>query len=223
MAAAVLLPLYQASTLFQQIMKAEAREPDLREFPGWVQYKLAMWLVTLGIVVWRMWVAYNLKTKLVPRSVYLAKLYLAASPFIAVPADVVSSSLLLNLSPGPEAFVSLGVSILFSGAWYVYFSRSTRVHHTYLAAELPTGPQVTESSEFDNGALLEPLAAAPGEHLTSVAEPGVAGEPASFAMATSPGFDSLEAKLESLKRLLVKGLISAEDYERKKAELLSQF
>lgn len=55
-----------------------------------------------------------------------------------------------------------------------------------------------------------------------VAEPTAGASPATTAAALAPT-DHLETRLKKLKTMYDKGLITKDDYEKKKAELLKSF
>jgi hypothetical protein len=205
-------PLYIIAMLNSALMDVESKTPAIMSLDGWTAYKTASWLRAFMLIAWQWWVAYGLKSRLVPRSVFHVKLFCLAAPVAGTLADVAAGALLLGVVAGMESLGGFLKAAVSGGVWFLYFVRSKRVKNTYYPAAQPgdVAQAVTPIGAF---------AAIPPTVETNGA-PVVASAATSAHNIAPP--TSLETRLETLKELLSKGLISSEDYERKKAELLQQ-
>jgi len=87
--------------------------------------------------------------------------------------------------------------------------------------DLRVAPEVTTTAAVAEAQPPKPPAAAPPAPVyREVREPVVAAPPS--AEVISPGLDELEKKLETLKKWQESGLITDEDYEKQKAQILEQ-
>ena len=86
------------------------------------------------MIVWQWWVAYELKNRWHPRSVFHVKVLLCTAPFVPL-LDLVLARALLRVDVSAAAFGALVGSfvagVIISLAWFTYFARSMRVHNTY--------------------------------------------------------------------------------------------
>jgi hypothetical protein len=114
---------------------------------------------------------------------------------------------------------SVVVGAIVSLMWFTYFVRSMRVHNTY---GLPPkrNMSVARSTKKEN---LEQESPQKKSHFSVRTTPLPLGSTApvdSVSAGIVAETSSIEARLEILKRMLDRGLISAEDFESKKAQLL---
>lgn len=193
-----LAPLISISKVNQTLLDAERKYPALLSLDGWASYKGATWAVTLAVVAWQIWAALQLKNKLVPRSVTHIRVLLVAAPLFVTVADAVSAKQFLDVAIGADAVGTLFGAWVVSSVWLLYFYRSKRVRNTYGLAKPATGS-------------VAPAAAN---------KPAVAPKviPAVQPLPVAPA----EARLNELKQLLERGLISNVDYEAKKQEILAR-
>jgi hypothetical protein len=218
-----LSPLFGAGRLSNEFRMAEERAPQLLSLDGWTRYKAASWLLLVGMIVWQWWVAYGLKNRLEPRSVFHVKVLLCAAPPLMYLLDLVLGKTLLRLHVTAEAVGAvIGAFIataLISLVWFLYFTRSMRVHNTYslpLSRKKSVDRKTTkekreEESPLEPGQFNVPTTSIPTESTTQIdtLSPGSAAE--------AP---SIEVRLETLKRMLDRGLITRDDFESKKSQLL---
>ena len=146
--------------------------------------------------------AYRLNSRLVPSSARDAKILLATAPFLMAGTDAIAGKLLLGVDVGEASAISFAKGIFVSGVWFLYFVRSKRVQNTYYA-QTALAPVQTSTPLTSPQAVRTELVVPP---------PPDGNEPLS---------KSFEDRLDGLKRLLDRGLISPEDYERKKTEILN--
>ena len=189
-------PLMALGVVNANIMEAESKYPHLLSLDGWVSYKTAKWVTVLFIIGWQIWVALELKTKSVPRSVFRVKVFVLVAPSVAFLADVAAASIFLNVPPAQEVVSGLVASIITSGIWFAYFYRSKRVRNTY--------------------GLAKTSAAVPIQAPFAIAKASVAP-----ATDVSQAVSVIETRLQTLKDLRERDLISDSDYETKKSELLA--
>lgn len=217
-----LSPLFGAGRLSNELRMAEERAPQLLSLDGWTQYKAASWLLLVGMIVWQWWVAYALKNRLEPRSVFHVKVLLCAAPLVSL-LDLVLAKTLLRVDANAQAvgavISAFIAAALISLVWFLYFTRSMRVHNTYslpLSRKKSVDRKTTkekreEESPLEPGRFNVPTTSIPAESTTQIdtLSPGSA--------AVAP---SIEVRLETLKRMLDRGLITREDFESKKSQLL---
>jgi hypothetical protein len=126
-----LAPFISLSKVNQTLMSSENKYPSLLLLDGWASYKIATWLVTLTVVGWQIWVAFQLKNKLVSRSVMHVRVLLIVGPLLVSLVDVAAARIFLNVSGSEEALVGLFSNWLVGAVWLLYFYRSARVRNTY--------------------------------------------------------------------------------------------
>lgn len=192
-----LAPLISISKVNQTLLDAERKYPALLSLDGWGSYKAATWIVTLAVVAWQIWAALQLKNKLVPRSVTHIRVLLVAAPPLVTVADAVSARQFLDVVVGADAVGALIGAWVVSSVWLLYFYRSKRVRNTY--------------------GLSQPVTASVAP--AAVNELRVA--PSIVAAAQRLAATPAEVRLNELKLLLERGLISDVDYEAKKQEILA--
>lgn len=200
-ASAFLSPLFAISRMGTTFIDAESKWPALVQLEGWSSYKVVSWLVVIAVVLWQCWVAFRLNSRLVPSSARNAKILLATAPFLVAGTDAIAGKFLLGVDVGEASAISFVKGLFVSGVWFLYFARSKRVRNTYYAQTALVPVQTSTP--------LASLQVVPSELV--VPPPADDNEPLS---------KSFEDRLDGLKRLLDRGLISPEDYERKKTEIL---
>ena len=218
----VLSPLVNASSLSRELQRAEKGMPQLLEFEGWASFKSASWLVLLGTIAWDWWVAYNLTNRLEARSVYHAKRLLAAAPFVSL-VELVLVKTFLRADASAQMFVPISGAFigtaLVSFMWLLYFTRSRRVRNTYRLNPSLGGYDskitVADAVEDKSQIARRKPAVQSAPDLKGEATP-VDAE--SHSVTNDP--QSVEVRLEALKRMFDRGLISREDFEAKKTQLL---
>lgn len=193
-----LAPLISISKVNQTLLDAERKYPALLSLDGWGSYKGATWAATLAVVAWQIWAALQLKNKLIPRSVTHIRVLLVAAPFLITVADAVSAKQFLDVTVGADAVGTLIGAWLVSSVWLFYFYRSKRVRNTY--------------------GLAQPVTASVAPAAVNESRVGLNVIPAAQPLAVAPA----EARLNELKQLLERGLISDVDYEAKKQEILAR-
>lgn len=198
-----LAPIISISKVNQTLISAEHKYPGLLSLDGWGAYKGVTWAITLALVTWQIWVAVQLKNKLLPRSVFHAQFLLVAAPMFVVAADATAAKLLLDVADSAEAVGRLISGWVIGSVWLLYFHRSNRVRNTYGIAR-PTTVFSANARASEAGATTAPT---PTSAPTLMSRPG----------ATPP----TEVRLKELKQLLDLGLISTVDYEAKKQEILA--
>ena len=191
-------PLIAIGRVNQNMIETETKYPSLLSLDGWGSYKAATWVIVLTLVAWNIWVALQLKNKLVPRSVTHIRVLLVAGPVFTAVADVLAARVFLNVGVVAEVIGGLIGGWAVSAVWLLYFYRSKRVRNTY-GLDLPVTPTV-----------------APASARELMAVPGIA--PAAHPVPVP----AAESRLNELKQLLDRGLISEGDYEAKKQEILAR-
>ena len=126
-----LSPFFSITNVHRKLTSAESDYPSLLLIDGWESYKVATWIVTLTVVCWQIWVAFQLKNKLVARSVTHVRVLLLVVPLLVTLADALSGRLFLGVSAGEDAFIGLISGWLIAAAWFAYFYKSKRVQNTY--------------------------------------------------------------------------------------------
>lgn len=124
-------PLLTVGTVFKGLSDAEARNPGLLVMGEWLLYKIISWVSVVILIVWQVWMGYTLRTRLEPRSVFIAKVFLVGSLVFSGGVDVSAIFVLFHIGPGPEYLLALVKPVLSSAIWFTYFSRSKRVKNTY--------------------------------------------------------------------------------------------
>jgi hypothetical protein len=215
-----LAPLFALGRTSNELRAAEERAPQLLTLDGWSQYKTASWILLICIVGWQWWAAYGLRNRLEPKSVFHIKVLLIAAPFAAF-IDLFFAQLFLNVQANAELIGStiggfVGASIV-SLVWFFYFTRSVRVRNTYGTWPI-TPPQKPAAQPFEN---LRGRSSVSLSNKLSTDSPGMLRTETTLKNDPSAATQqSIEFRLESLKRLLDRGLITQEDFERKKSNLL---
>jgi hypothetical protein len=124
-------PLLNIGTVFKGLGDAETQNPNLLDIGAWQTYKIVSWAVVAILIAWQVWMGYTLKSRLEPRSVLVAKVFLVGSLAFSAGTDVIAVFVLFHVGPGPEYFLALVKPGLASAIWFAYFSRSKRVRNTY--------------------------------------------------------------------------------------------
>lgn len=124
-------PLFNILIVFKGLTEAEAHNPALPTMEAWQTYKIISWVVVAILAAWQAWMGYTLKTRLEPRSVWVAKVFMVGSLVFSAGTDVIAVFLLFHVGPGPEYVLALLRPALASAIWFTYLSRSKRVKNTY--------------------------------------------------------------------------------------------
>ncbi len=203
---------------------AERSYPQLLEVSGYPLYRTMS--ISLGVVlgVWSIVTAYSLKHKQTAHTVQHARYFLWAVAGYPVVLLLLTGTIKHD---GLREFVQNNLygiafqSLLFAGIWYLYLAKSLRVRNTYLSdfgneflATAPLGAGVELALGVDRASASREISPRSSAESNDSAR---ADAPADMESRIGP---TIEARLESLKRLRDKGLISDADYESKKAALL---
>lgn len=124
-------PLLNIGTTFRGFSEVETQNPDFLSNGAWQTYKIISWIVVGILVAWQVWLGYTLKTKLEPRSVFAAKVFLVGSVVFSAGTDMIALFVLFRAGPGLENYLALIKPVLSAAIWFTYFSRSKRVKNTY--------------------------------------------------------------------------------------------
>lgn len=218
-------PLYLLGQTSSAISTAESTNPALRGLDGWQSYKTFSWLAATAIVLWYWRMSYGLINRYVPSSATRVKYTLLLMPIVTVTADVVAAKAFLNVDVVGESIVDFVRAMFQSLIWFAYFVFSQRVRNTYYAGRKDISWSYSSQPAEPGGSPAEarPAAsaapAAPAGMPQPTPRPTHSVSPEPFPARANP---SLEDRLEQLRTLRDKGLISADDFERKKNELLRQ-
>jgi hypothetical protein len=137
-----LAPLVALGRVNSTFIEAELQSPAVLELNGWNDYKIMSFALVLAIVVWQIAVAKQLRWKLVPQSLYNARILCFGSPFVVIVSDIALAKLTLGLGPNGESIVTYLASIIISSLWGFYFLFSKRCKNTYLVTQAQSvGPQ----------------------------------------------------------------------------------
>lgn len=200
----------------------EEASPAILGMPAWSTYKLLTWLTTLAYIGLMAFVVLRLRNRFVPQSVRDVRLFLLLAPGALLLADLLSVQVLPFRAQLAPLVVSLIQAMFVNSVWLAYFHYSKRVRNTYYPVQSVSGGGVASVTAHPPG----PHPAAEKDEdsfgwrqsppVESV-QPAAASSPPTAAAANTA---ALEERLATLKHLREQGLISADDYERKKTELL---
>lgn len=228
--ATVIGPLYLARQTANAIGSAEAANPALRSLDGWSEYKTFSWVLVLAVVAWNWRMAFGLSNHHVPASATRVKYTLLALPLVTSVADAMAAKFFLDVNVAEASVVDYIRAAFQSGVWFLYFVFSKRVRNTYYGGRKDISWSYSTSPVTGVAAPVKPMASpvqtpppapvfAPQRPAPVQPTPALSASPdPSPARAKA----SLEERLSQLRDLHSKGLISADDFERKKSELLQQ-
>lgn len=124
-------PLLQVAMVFKSLGETETQNPDLLHIAAWQVYKIISWIVVAIMIAWQVWTGYILKTRLEPRSVLIAKVFIVGSLVFSGGVDLIAMFVLFHVGPGPAYLLALVKPVVASAIWFTYFTRSKRVKNTY--------------------------------------------------------------------------------------------
>lgn len=209
-ASALVGPLFGASKIATALSEAERANPALLGFVPWSNYKTATW-VTLGLAtIWMLRVVYGLNNRPVPVSATRNKWTLLLLPVVITIADTFSAILILDVWPDAEIVGALIGTMVPSLIWLAYFVMSKRVLNTYYGG----------NRDFSWSWLDEPIRSATASTSSRTAHPADFDLPVAAVSTVESNVASLSARLTELRSLRDQGLITGDDYERKKEHLL---
>lgn len=205
-------PLFSLGALNSNFMQVERDYPSLLMLSGYKDYKNMLFVVAIALVVWQITVAMRLRWKLEPQSLRNARIFCFAAPAIMIGTDIFFGIVFLDVTPDGKTMASYVGSLIASSIWGLYFMFSRRCKNTYLG-----------SLEGDQGAVLA--------HASSV-ERNLAPEPAqdfhSNRETTAPtasghhdGGTDVAQRLTRLNELKQAGLLTEQEYDQKRREILS--
>lgn len=212
-----LSPLMSVSRLNQSLSDVESKYPALLGVEGWGSYKAVSWVTLAFCLGWQIWVARRLKNKLEPSSLFHVRLFLIACPAVVAITDSSAAWICLNVTVGGEEIGKYIAGFMIGGVWLLYFFLSKRVRNTYRGAHGVAVPPSPASA-----AITEPVTPSAKPAVVAVEEPAAAAwHPAVESRTAGPNRDkTIEQRLHELRQLLDRGLITEQDFEAKKQEIL---
>lgn len=218
-ASATLGPLLTVGSLMNNLGAVTTANPALVGFGPWQNYSLAAWGLTAGSIAWIWWVCYKLTNKFEARSAFHAKLMLATCPLLLAVGDISFAWGFLEIEPNGDMVQPYLTSAAQSGVWLLYFCFSKRVKNTYYSGRVTPAPLLAEPYPSESLVALRTA----GQRLPSSDSQVLAEQPALSPRAASVDAqpDSLEQRMETLKRMADRGLITVDEFDAKKAKLLA--
>jgi hypothetical protein len=140
-----LAPLVTLGKINSTFIEAELQSPAVLELDGWNDYKIMSFALGLAIVVWQIAVAKQLRWKLVPQSLYNARILCFGSPFVVMFSDIAMAKLTLGFGPNGESIVAYLGGIIMSSLWGLYFLFSKRCKNTYLVSQAQSAEPQSEA------------------------------------------------------------------------------
>ena len=192
-----LAPIVSISRVNQSLVDAETKYPALLSLDGWGSYKAATWVAVAVVCAWQIFVALRLRNHFVPKSVAHARVLLVAAPLVYWVADAVAGKAYLDVDVTAEGVGGIVASWIAAAVWLGYLYKSQRVRNTYGLDSKRAQPRLSRpnsKSIESTDALIREV------HLSQA--------------------PSAESRLQELKGLLERGLISEADYQAKKQEIL---
>lgn len=204
-------PLMLVGTTMQNLTQAETATPDLLALPAWHTYKQLAWTQVAMLLAACWFFVLRLRNRLVPSSVRDIKLFLLLVPPASLVMELAAMQIAFGAVDTRDLAGPIGKMIVVNTVWFLYFQFSKRVRNTYYppkgapAPVVPAGQTDTYAWRWEEG-----------RTAASQPAPQPAGTPSA---AHAPG--GAQERLTTLKQLREQGLITADDYERKKAEVLA--
>lgn len=187
-------PLFAMGSVNSNFMKAEAQYPNLLSLPGYGTYKTSTFIMALGVIIWQIMVAHKLRWKLEPSSLKSARTLCIAAPVIFIIGDVILGNVTMDVVPNAETMLSYIGSLLMSSIWAAYFFFSKRCRNTYSPTQ--------NKYDFPDKKSVNSDATPEKEHVN-------------FQR------DDIAQRLIKLQELKSAGLLSKEEYEAKRSEILN--